>query len=82
LDCEIAYDRLFSTLAYPFVCLLCVLYVRFFSFFDDHQLIDVSRCENYPWSSGWWRFCYWVDWTWALLFMSFARAMAYVLYWL
>jgi len=27
-----------------------------FSFCDDHQLVDVSRCENYPWSSRWWRF--------------------------
>jgi len=26
-----------------------------FSFCDDHQLVDVSRCENWPWSSGWWR---------------------------
>jgi len=43
----------FVALAYPSVCLLCVLYVWFFSFCDDHQLVDVSRCENYPWSSGW-----------------------------
>jgi len=28
-----------------------------FSFCDDHQSIDVSRCENSPWSSGWWRLC-------------------------
>jgi len=74
-DCMI---KLLLALAYPSVCLLCVLYMRFFSFCNDHQPVDVSKCENYPWSLGWWRFRCLVDWTWALLFMSFSRAMAHV----
>jgi len=29
-----------------------------FSFCDDHQFIDVSRCEKYSWSKGkWWLRC-------------------------
>jgi len=32
-------------------CLVCVV----LSLCDDHQFIDVSRCEKHPWSSGWWR---------------------------
>jgi len=23
---------------------------------DDHQFIDVSRCEKSSWPTGWWRF--------------------------
>jgi len=30
------------------VCFVCVV----FSFYDDHQFIDVSRCENSSWSTG------------------------------
>jgi len=45
------YDKTFFTLAYPFVrlCVLCVV----FSFFDDHQFIDVGRCEKSSWSTEW-----------------------------
>jgi len=46
---------LFSTLAYPYVCLCSCVW--FSSLYDDHQFIDVSRCENSSWSSRWWRFC-------------------------
>jgi len=29
-----------------------------FSFCNDHQFIDVNRCENYSWSTGkWWFRC-------------------------
>jgi len=38
--------KLLLALAYPSVYLLCDLYVQFFSFCNDHQLIDVSRFEN------------------------------------
>jgi len=33
---------------------MCVV----FSFCDDHQFIDVSRCEKSSWSTGkWWFRC-------------------------
>jgi len=46
------YDKTFSTLAYPFCLLVCLCAVS--SFGDDYQYVDVSRCENSSWSSGWW----------------------------
>jgi len=44
-----------STLAYPFWLLyvLCVV----FSFCDDHQFIDVSRCEQIIINSSWNKSC-------------------------
>jgi len=50
------HDKTLFTLAY-LLCLLVCLCVAF-SFCDDHQFIDVSKCENSSWSSGWWRFRY------------------------
>jgi len=49
------YDKLFYTLAHPFACLV-ILYVVLF-FCEDHQFIDVSRCERYSRSigKGWFR---------------------------
>ena len=38
------YDKTFFHYSLPFL-LSCVLYVVF-SFYDDHQFIDVSRCGN------------------------------------
>jgi len=57
------------------VCSMCLV----FSFCDDHQFIGVSRCEKSSWSTRWWRFRCLVIWTWALLILSFFRAMAHVL---
>jgi len=70
---------LFSTLAYPLfgVCFV----VWFFSLCDDHQFIDVSRCEKYSWSTGRWRFCCLTSglaYAFALFF--FFWAMAHVLF--
>jgi len=66
-----------------FISINSVSFVIFFTKFSEFSYdVDVSRCENYPRSSGRWRFRCLVDWTWALLFMSFARAMAHILYWL
>jgi len=46
--CMWLYEEPFSTLAYPFVCMV-------FSPCDDYQFIDVSRCENSSWSTRkWW----------------------------
>ena len=57
LDYEIVSDcminHIHSSLPFLLFCVMCVV----FSFCDDHQFIDGSRCENSPWSSGWWRFC-------------------------
>jgi len=39
------YDKLIHTLAYPFACLVACMW--FFYFCDDHQFIDMSRCERY-----------------------------------
>ena len=56
LDCESVYNCMInpfrSSLPFLLVYVMCVV----FSFCNDHQFIDVSRCENSPWSSGWWRF--------------------------
>jgi len=49
-----SHDKNLFTLAYPFFLFICSMCG--FSFCDNHQFIDVSRCENSPWSSGWWRF--------------------------
>jgi len=65
-------------LAYPSI-LLCVLLCGSL-FCDVHQLVDVSKCEEHPWLTRRWWFRCLVDWTWAFLFMSFARAMTYVLF--
>jgi len=48
------YDKPFSLCLTLFAC-LCVC-VWFFSFCDDHQFIDMSRCENSSKSLEWWRF--------------------------
>jgi len=50
------------------VCPVCVV----FSFCDDHQFIDVNRCEKRLWSTGrWWFRCVahmcWILLFWALL---------------
>jgi len=70
--------NIFLALAYPSV-LLCVLLCGSL-FCDDRQLVDVSRWEENTWSTGRWWFRCLVDWTWVSLFMSFARAMAHVLF--
>jgi len=45
-----------STLAYPVACLIVMCVV--FSFCDDHQPVDLSRCENSLWSTRkWWFRC-------------------------
>jgi len=49
------YDKPFSALAYPSV-VCCMSCMCDFLFCDDHQIIDVSRCEKYSWSTGKWRF--------------------------
>jgi len=51
-------DEIFCALAYPtFTVLLCVLLCGTL-FCDDHQLVDVSRCEEHPWATGrWWCRC-------------------------
>jgi len=53
IDCESIYDCMIKpllALAYPSV-LLCVLLCGTL-FCDDHQLVDVSRYEEHPWSTG------------------------------
>jgi len=50
--------------------LFVVCSVVWFSFCDDHQLVDVSRCEKHTWSSGWWRFRYVAYPGWTLLFWA------------
>jgi len=75
------HDKTIFGSSLSFCYLLCVLLYGSL-FCDDHQLVDVSRCEEHPWSTGRWWFRCLVDWTWALLFMSFAKAMAHVFYWL
>ena len=50
------HDKIFLALAYPFVC--CMFCGVDLSLCDDHQFIDVSRCEKYSWSTGrWWLCC-------------------------
>jgi len=46
--------KTFFYFSLPFL-FVCMFYVWFFSFCDDHQFIDVSS-ENSSWLSGWWRF--------------------------
>jgi len=44
-------------LAYPFV-VCCMFYMCRSLFCDDHQLVDVSICEEHPWSTRrWWFHC-------------------------
>jgi len=74
-DCMI---ELLLALAYPST-LLCVLLCGSLSC-DDHQLVDVSRCEEHPWPIGRWWFRCLVDWTSIFLFMPFARVMTHVLF--
>jgi len=46
---------------------------------DDHQFIDVSRCEKYSWSTGRWWFRCIVVWV-GSRFLGFSvRAMVHVL---
>jgi len=47
--------KIFFGSSLPFRLFGCLYVVRLL-FCDDHQFINVSRRENYPWSSGWWRF--------------------------
>jgi len=43
----------FYALAYPTFLLCVLLYGTLFC--DDHQLVDVSRCEEHSWTAGrWW----------------------------
>jgi len=44
----------YFSLSFLFVC---VLYVWFSPFAMIINLIDVSRCGNPSWSSGWWKLC-------------------------
>jgi len=41
------------------------------SFCDDHQFIDVNRCEEHPWSTRRWWFRCVAHLDWILLFWSF-----------
>jgi len=55
--CTLDYENIFDCLitifvgsSLPFPCwLLCML---LFYLCDDHQFIDESKCERYPWSTG------------------------------
>jgi len=78
--CEMACDCLmncfYSSLPYLLVWLSCVW---FFSFCDDHQFIDVSRCERFSRLIGkWWLGCLGrLDW---ILLSGFSfRATTHVL---
>ena len=71
-DCMI--NHVCSSLPFLFVCVICVV----LSFCDDHQFIDVSRCENSPWSSGWWRFRCIAIWAGFLFTWVSFRVMAHV----
>jgi len=43
-----------SSLPYFYCCVFCCDTL----FCDDHQLVDVSRCEEHSWSTGrWWFHC-------------------------
>jgi len=57
------YDKMFYTLAFPFACLVALYVVLLFS--DDHQFIDVSRCEEHLRSTGkgWFHCIVYLDWT-------------------
>jgi len=48
-------------LTYPFV-VCCVFCMCGYLFCDDHQLVDVSRCEEHLWSSRRWWFRSLVIW--------------------
>ena len=84
--CMLDYERIFdciwwnlygSSLPYLFVWFSCML---FFSFCDDHQLVDMSRCEKHSRSTGKRQFRYIVclGWT-SHLVWAFVRAMTHVL---
>jgi len=55
------HDKLFSTLAYHFACLVACMWL--FPFCDDHQFIYVNRCEGYLRSTwkGWFRCIVYLD---------------------
>jgi len=44
-------DEIFCALAYPTFVVVCLL--RGTLSCDDHQLVGVSRCEEYPRGTGW-----------------------------
>jgi len=54
--CIWLYDKLFSALTYPSACLCSCVW--FSPFCDDHQFIDVSKCEKPSWSTEEWWLCY------------------------
>jgi len=46
-------DEIFCALAYPTFIVVCSLCGTLFC--DEHQLVDVSRCEEHPWATRrWW----------------------------
>jgi len=52
IDCESISDCMIKpllALAYPSVFVVCPACGTLFC--DDHQLVDVSRCEEQPWST-------------------------------
>jgi len=61
----------FFALAYPYVicCMSCMCGSLCC---DEHQFIDVNRCEEHPWSTGRWWFRCVVDLGWTLLFWTFS----------
>ena len=58
----------------PYFYLLCVLLCGTF-FCDDHQLVDVSRCEEHPRTTGRWWFRCMICMGWILVFF---RALSHV----
>ena len=44
------------------LCCFCMFYMCGSPFCDDHQLVDVSRCEEHPWSTWRWWFRYLAIW--------------------
>ena len=70
--------KCFSYSSLPFLLVVCSVCVVF-SFCDDHQFLDGSRCENSSWSSRWWRLrCLTLGWIFAVQ-VSF-RVVANVLF--
>jgi len=46
-------NEIFCALAYPTFIIVCS--VAWYSFCDDHQLVDLSICEEHPQAIGrWW----------------------------
>ena len=80
LDCVIACDCLMNYFYSSLPCLLVWLSCMWFFFFcDDHQFIDVSRCERHSRSTrkGW--SCCVVCLDWFSYFGFYYRAMTHVL---